>query len=367
MKKILLFLLVAGLSLSGFGQAEPGLGGFFFTNATGGTSSASASSLLIGTQYRVNLPVSNLAPNPVPTGGTGITISLGPNLQFVGAGVVTTTASSWYSWTISTNPTTGQQIVGTQIAPIPAFADEQLTFQVVAVSQTPASGSDLIANLGTNPPFLDIQPGNNTSRLTYFTQSVLPVKFVSIDASNVNCTVNVSWKVAEEVNVSHYEVLVSNNGAGFRSVANANVNSSNGGAYASSFAIPADLKGQVLFVQVKEVDNDGKFTLSNVKTVRGNCDNARQLIVYAYPNPVVSTNYINVAAKEGVFEGKYKLELLDNNGKLYQVKEVELNNAVSVPFEFRSTLSPGKYMIRVSNLDGSQTSTVQFIKVGGVL
>jgi hypothetical protein len=365
MKKILLFLLAAAFSLTGFSQADASLAAFTFRDASG-TTLVNANNLTVGTTYRLRLPIANLYSNPIPTGGTTLVVTLGPYMQFVGTGIVATAEGNQY-FSSAVNGA-ADRITLTQIAEIPANFSGRLWFDVIVTAPTPVDGGTVIANWGVNtPPFTDISSVNNTTSATYKTQAVLPVKFVSLDASNVNCTVNVSWKVADEVNVSHYEVLVSNNGAAFRSVGNANANRSNGGAYSSSFAIPADLKGQVLFVQVKEVDNDGKFTLSNVKTVRGNCDNARQLIVYAYPNPVVSTNYINVAAKEGVFEGKYKLELLDNNGKLYQVKEVELNNAVSVPFEFRSTLSPGKYMIRVSNLDGSQTSTVQFIKVGGVL
>jgi hypothetical protein len=194
-------------------------------------------------------------------------------------------------------------------------------------------------------------------------QSTLPVKFTSVTAANTNCVVTVNWNVAEELNVSRYDVEISNNGASFRSVSSVSL-LNNSGSYTASFAIPSDLKGAMIFVRVNEYDVNGKNTTSQIRTVAGTCGNNANLVIFGYPNPVVSGNSINIAAKEGIFNGKYKLELLDNNGKLYQVKEVQLDNVVSVPFEFTSRIGSGKYLINVTNLNGTHVGTVQFIKLG---
>lgn len=367
MKKLLLFLLTAALSYSGFAQGDAAVGAPYLTDAGGNPVNPNA--LVTGQTYTLNLNIFNMYTNPIPAGATTLAIGLGQNLQFVTGVPVATTGAGLFSWTIATDPVTGPTARGSQTAAVPGLFDGLVQFQVQVVGSTPAAGSNIIVNWGINTGtgYVDIGTLNNDAALTYRTTTVLPVHFVDINAVNNNCTVNVTWKVAQEVNVSHYEVLVSNNGASFRSVARSQQSQANGGAYATSFAIPQDLKGQVLFIYVKEVDNDGKFTLSNVKTLRGNCEStSRPLVVYAYPNPVTSTSFINVAAREGVFNGKYRLELIDNNGKLYQVREVTLSNAVSTPFEFNQALSPGRYIIRVSQ-DGTQVGTVQFIKVGGVL
>lgn len=370
MKKLLLILLTAVLSYSGFAQGDAAVGAFYLTDAGSGPNgpAVNPNALSTNTVYTLNLPIFNAFGNAIPSGATTISISVGANMQFVNTTPDAGTAAGLFSWTINNSGT--PTAVGSQIASIPGYFDGVLSFQVRVVGQTPSSGSVDIVNWGINTGtgYTDIGTQNNDAQMTYFTGTVLPVKFTGLEVNTSNCTVNVTWNVAEEVNVDRYEVLVSTTGANFRAVANRPQSSVNGGAYNASFAVPADMKGQVLFVQVREVDKDGKVTLSNVKRVSGNCDgNNRPLVVYAYPNPVTTSSFITVGAKEGVFNGKYRLELVDNNGKLYQVKEVSLNNQVSVPFEFNQALSPGRYLIRVSNLNGSEKSTVQFIKVGGVL
>jgi hypothetical protein len=363
MKKLLLVLLIAVFSLRGYSQADAALGGFYLTDAGGAMVNSSA--LVSGNTYVLRLPIYNTINAPIPSGGIGITISLGGNMAFVGSGVIANTGSSYFTSSISgTSP--NQQISLTQTSQIPGYLDDELRFNVTIVGNTPPSGSSVIGNLGSNGSYLDANPQNNSSVLTYFTTIILPAKFTKIDAQNVNCSLSVNWSVADETNVQKYDVLVSGSGNPFASVASVNGNPANGGLYSTNVEIPANLKGQqVLFVQVREVDADGHITLSSIQTVRGTCDASnRPLVVYVYPNPVTSTNFVNIGAKEGVFNGKYKLELIDNSGKLYQVKEAQLSNVTSVPFEFKTALAPGNYIIRISNMDGSQTSSVQFIKVG---
>jgi hypothetical protein len=363
MKKLLLVLLIAVFSLRGYSQANGALGGFYLTDA-GGTQ-VSSNALVSGSSYILKLPISNTAFAQIPSGGIGITISLGGNMAFVGSGVIANSASSYFTSSISgTSP--NQQMTLTQAAPIPGLTYDELAFNVIVVGNTPPSGSTIIGNLGSNPPYNDANPSDNTSTLTYFTTIILPTKFAKVDAQNVNCSLSVNWSVADETNVQKYDVLVSGSGSPLATVASVNGNPANGGLYSTNVEIPANLKGQqVLFVQVREVDADGHITLSSIQTVRGTCDGTnRPLVVYVYPNPVTSTNFVNIGAKEGVFNGKYKLELIDNSGKLYQVKEAQLSNVTSVPFEFKTALAPGNYIIRISNMDGSQTSSVQFIKIG---
>lgn len=369
MKKLLLFLLVSTLTYTGFAQSysqvDPAIGQPYFVDANGVT--VDANTLTVGQVVRLRLAVQNndffasIAPQ-----NTRLQISLGPNLQVTSPGTIASSPlNAQFAWTV-TSTVTGQEIRGNQIATISPDYNGIAEFSVTVTGLTPPEGSVIVANFfvtNGNPQgdiIGDYQSANNASTLIYRTATALPVVFVSVNAVNNNCTVNASWKVAQELNVGRYELLVAG-----KSMATVSANGSMN--YSASFSLPEQMRGQVVTIQVRAVDNDGKTTLSNIAVVSGSCNNARQLIVYAYPNPVTNGNAINVAAKEGVFNGKYRLELVDNNGKLFQVKEVNVSNVVSVPFEFNTTLSPGKYMIRVSTVDGSQVGTVQFIKVGGVL
>lgn len=374
MKKLLLFLLISAGTLTSFGQsvrtADPAVGQPFLVDAAGNT--VNPNSLAVGQVVFLRLAVlNNNVFNSIPFEDTRLQISLDPYLQVASPTTITSAPlNSIFTWSVNTTPG-GQEIRGAQTNNIPNNFSGIAEFPVRVIAQTPANGGTVVANffvINQNPNgdiISDPQPGNNNSSMIYRTATALPVFFTKLDASSANCGLNVNWDVTGESNVSHYEVLVSNNAGSFRNLGNKGATGASN--YSASLNIPEDFKGQTLFVQVKAVDKDGKFTLSNVKSVRANCDNGRRLLVYGFPNPVQNTNAITIAAKEGSFDGKYRFELVDNNGKLYQVKELQLNNVTNVPFEFNTALSPGQYIIRVATMDGNQVGTVQFIKVGGVL
>lgn len=374
MKKLLLFLLISAASYTGFGQsvrsADPAVNQPYMVDAIGNT--VDPNTLTIGQVVYLRLGVlNNNFFNSIPENDTRMQISLDPYLQVASpTSISSAPLNTIFTWSVVMTPG-GEEIRGAQTGVIPANFSGIAEFPVVVTGATPPSGATIVANFfvinqNANGDIIsDGSPANNNSSLIYRTAAALPVTFVKLDANAVDCNVNVSWTSGDESNVEHYEVTISKTGSGFRNVTSTSARGN--GNYNASFAIPEDMKGQMIFIQVKAVDFDGKFTLSNVKTVRGNCSGNKPLVVYGYPNPVTTGNFINVAAKEGVFNGKYRMELIDNSGKLYQVKEVQLNNVVSVPFEFRTALSPGQYMIKVVNVDGTQAGTVQFIKVGGVL
>lgn len=374
MKKLLLFLLISALGYTGNSQsvrsADPAVNQPYMVDADGNT--VDPNTLTVGQVVYLRLGVlNNNFFNAIPENDTRMQISLDPYLQVASPTAISTAPlNSFFTWSVVTTPG-GEEIRGAQDGVIPANFSGYAEFPVVVTGATPANGATIVANFfvinqNANGDIIsDGSPANNNSSLIYRTAAALPANFVRLAATSVDCNVNVSWRTGNESNVDHFEVTVSNTGSGFRNVTSTGARGN--GDYNASFAIPEDMKGQMLFIQVKAVDFDGKVTLSNVVTTRGNCSDAKPLVVYGYPNPVSTGNFINVAAKEGIFNGKYRMELIDNSGKLYQVKEVQLNNVVSVPFEFKTALSPGQYMIKVINVDGTQAGTVQFIKVGGVL
>ncbi len=375
MKKILLFLTVSVVSLTGFSQAFiPGQPGF--TSAPelfdqSGNPTVNPNALNVTTPLKLRIGFSNASfAWYTPDNTTQIQIDLGNKMIVNPSGayvLANAPLNQYFLWTLSTNGS-NQVIVGTQksgiAARIPAGFNGTLEFEVQASALGTSSIVGNITYPNTNPAEKTTDPvdGDNTTSSAYNVTTALPVKFVSVDAKRSGCTVNVNWSVAEQQNAASYSVEASRDGSNFVSVSS--VAASGASAYSTSFGITDNLKADVLYVRVREVDADGRTTLSEVHTVSGNCDASNRLVIFGYPNPVTSTSYITIAAKDGVFDGKYKLQLFDNNGKLYQVKEAELNGVRSVQFDFNTTLTPGNYMIRVSTLDGTSVGTVQFIKVG---
>lgn len=368
MKRLLLFLLITGLSSVGFSQtifqSDPGIGQPFLVDGAG--NSVDPNNLAAGQTATLKLLFFNNGGSIIPNGALRLRLGLGTKLGLVSPATVNSPATPLSTYFTFSYVAGSNEIIADQRADIPGGLVGQFGFDIIVTGNTPSTGSNVTANLlvpNTDPNrnLVDNNGFNNTGTMFYKTTIVLPVKFTSIDAKNNNCVIAVNWMITDQLNVASYEVEVSKNGGSFRSAASVDAN--NGSSYNASFPLTDDIKANMIFVRIKQVDLNGEFAYSEVRAVRGTCDDRKQLIVHGYPNPVTGT-LINLGAKEGTFDGKYKLELFDNNGKFYQVKEVQLNNAVSIPFEFNVNLAPGNYRIRITNMDGSQNSTVQFVKLG---
>ncbi|MEP6676712.1 MAG: hypothetical protein ABJA78_16245 [Ferruginibacter sp.] len=79
-----------------------------------------------------------------------------------------------------------------------------------------------------------------------------------------------------------------------------------------------------------------------------------------YPNPAYAASYVTVAAKQGLFNGKYRITLANYSGKVFSVKEMTFSNSSSFRYDFGQLLGPGKYMLIIKNTDGSQSTVVDF-------
>ena len=79
-----------------------------------------------------------------------------------------------------------------------------------------------------------------------------------------------------------------------------------------------------------------------------------------YPNPVYASRYITVAAKQGLFNGKYRITLADYSGKVFSIKEMTFDNSNSFRFDLGQVLGGGKYMLIIKNTDGSSSAVVDF-------
>lgn len=108
----------------------------------------------------------------------------------------------------------------------------------------------------------------------------LPVELLSFDAKPNGNIVEVKWSTASEFNSDYFMVQHSPDGINFQNAGkvNASGNSTTIKNYSSADYEPY---GGVSYYRLKQVDNDGKFTFSNVVSVEMN--SADEISVY--PNP----------------------------------------------------------------------------------
>jgi hypothetical protein len=170
------------------------------------------------------------------------------------------------------------------------------------------------------------------------TSTILPLTLVSFDAKRKNELTEISWKTADEHNVSHFIVERSENGVDFYSIGK--VTARNSGR--SENYVLTDEKPLVntAYYRLKSADNDGSFTLSHIVRV-AESSNGNSLLVN---NPVYDR--IVLTAKGGL-TGEFDYSLYDINGKPVQRGKVNLRTNTQVIVPVSASIPSGTYTIHL--------------------
>jgi Secretion system C-terminal sorting domain len=162
--------------------------------------------------------------------------------------------------------------------------------------------------------------------------SALPLHFLSFTAQK--CTdknVCLSWQTANEENVSHFEIERSMDGKTFTKVGIANANNHASNSYTSNDDIALMQNENKVYYRIKQIDVDGKFTYTDIKSVKIN--SKKEVIIY--PTPAK-----DVVTIDRWYDIKY-MELYDMSGrklKIWQAVQPTINI---------SNIANGNYLLRV--------------------
>ena len=376
MKRLLPIIFLGLFSNAGFGQiqADPATSQSDVQNPSN-NNSIPANSLMAGQVINFVLPVyNNSFVNGIPTTSMKVSISLGTNMTvdpafnianigpFAGPGMT----NSYFTWTQQVLAGGVIKLTGILNQALPSNFPASFTLldqAVVRLKAGSAGSSSFQSNVIVNNPALlsDTDPTNNQSSLNYTVSGVLPVTYTGFTATQVACDIHADWTLGNELNVSRYEVESGKDGVSFVKVAE--VAARGASAYSATFALTDQVSAPSIFVRIKAVDRDGLYHYSDVKTVTGSCEQKQPWKLYVYPNPVSYRSDINIVAKEGNFNGRYKLTLVDNAGKTYKVSEVTLGNVKTFNYQFGKAIAAGKYVVRIANVDGSQATSLEFEKL----
>jgi hypothetical protein len=155
---------------------------------------------------------------------------------------------------------------------------------------------------------------------------------------NTSTSSILNWKTAQEINTAFFDIERSNDAIGFKKigVARAAGNSNVGIEY--SFIDNNPLQG-VNHYRLKQIDIDGKFTFSDLKTVKLSTNNA----ISIYPNP--SKGIVNI---NGSYNIK-SMELYDISGrKLRQWNTaqaaIDISNFASNNYILKMVLKTGEVL-----------------------
>jgi hypothetical protein len=175
----------------------------------------------------------------------------------------------------------------------------------------------------------------------------LPVKLLSLQASASGNDVLVTWSTASEINNKGFEVESSTdevnfNYVGFVKGAN-NSQSVRNYSLTDANAMNTNV-GNVIYYRLKQLDNNGRFTYSNVVAV--NKEGEGKDVVAVFPNPFNEAYQLAFTTNAAT---KALVETVDMQGKVLLSKTVDVNNGrnnVTIPES--TELQAGIYFVRVT-------------------
>ena len=214
--------------------------------------------------------------------------------------------------------------------------------------------------LGVVPasPIPDESDGYNTYQYV-LPSSTLPVKFSSFSAIKRSDDGMLNWTAENETNLTdRYEIERSLNGRDFNNIGT--MAPKNNGIPGNSYDFidrklsSVDSKG-VLYYRIKQIDKDGKFVYTDIKSIRLD---GKTFDVSIYPNPIANNSgnlYIDMVNDE-----KINIMLFDASGKILQTGVINGLKGLNTYTLNMSNMSKGTYMVKV--IAGTHIKTIPIIK-----
>lgn len=181
------------------------------------------------------------------------------------------------------------------------------------------------------------------------TAVALPVSLIGFSGTHEDGKNILSWKVADEKNLSYYEVQRSSDGTQFSDIGKVNPD----GSSDYKFIDESGAALNIAYYRLKMVDKDGSTTLSNIIVIK---QNAAALTISVTPNPFVGMLKVKIDAPLGQ---KATMIISGVSGQQLVSKDLNLmsgKNEISIPETV--TLSNGIYFMKVIVNGQSVTSRI---------
>jgi hypothetical protein len=187
------------------------------------------------------------------------------------------------------------------------------------------------------------QKGIYFKGFNYVPVTILPVKYLSFDAVSANKAVTLNWATTEEINNNHFEVERSFNGSSFTNIGIVLDGFANGTKKVYSLKDNSALlqENAIVYYRLKQVDNNGRFTYSNILVVRTKNENNVEMQVS--PNPFVQTLTVRFNSNEKTTNASVRI--INLSGQTVINKGVSVNKGFNnVQLNGLSNLPSGVYV-----------------------
>ena len=181
----------------------------------------------------------------------------------------------------------------------------------------------------------------------YLKAFILPVTFVSFNATLNNREILLQWKTAQEINTSNFKVQRSLTGNQFTDITQVKASGITAGSL-YTFSDESYIKTgvpQTVYYRIQETDKDGKQFNSVIDVIHNNAT-----AFSIYPNPAknfINLNVADVAVADAV-------SIYDTKGHLIQQwHNYQVNQPINI-----SNFSKGTYLVRIKIKDNTSTTTI---------
>src|SRR6185437_9384964 len=174
--------------------------------------------------------------------------------------------------------------------------------------------------------------------------SPLPVTLVNFDADYTGSAVNLTWQTASEINNNYFDMERSLNGQGWESIGElpGHGNSQIEESYAYADNLWGVIPGAVLYYRLKQVDFNGNFQYSPIKSVI--TTEAAQALITVYPVP--AKDLVNIDWNNAL-NGNSILTLTNATGIVMYKETVPGNGLIHKQLNLGAYPS-GTYLVTVS-------------------
>ena len=152
----------------------------------------------------------------------------------------------------------------------------------------------------------------------------LPVKWVSVTAEKYPNSNKVLWKVAQEQNVSHYQVLKSTDGRAWNMTDK--IKAKAGERSYTYESIDFEISSTLIYYRIVSVDFDGKTSNSDIVQIARQEDN----LFTVQPNPANQTLTITFPTESPIFSSDLWFEIVNNAGQTMHSEQISNGNSSAV-------------------------------------
>jgi Secretion system C-terminal sorting domain/CUB domain len=165
--------------------------------------------------------------------------------------------------------------------------------------------------------------------------TALPLTLISFTGSKTSNGNLLQWQTAQEINTKSFTIERSSNGSDFINIGN--VNASGNVNYNYNFT-DADILEGIVYYRLKMIDNDDRFTFSNIIKLTNKLINQSTI----YPNPIKDKATLEIGDRKLLNK---QANIIDANGRTIKTFTIK-NNFEIVDM---SGLPSGLYILKMAN------------------